>query len=81
MLPPDFFLEVLDAKLITSNLRPSGGRTIARLHPGITPLQAQAEISSLIPGGHDQITPLASAFHSNDFRPLVLLLEPRASCC
>lgn len=74
VLPPDFFLEVRDAKLIMANLRTSGGRTIARLHLGGTPLQAQAEISALVPGGHAQVTPLAGAFHSNDFRPLVLLL-------
>ena len=73
VLPADFFLTVRDAQLVVPNLRASG-RTIARLHPGVTPAQAQAEIASLIPGGRVQVTQLARAFQSNDFHPFVLLL-------
>ena len=73
VLPADFFLTVRDVKLVVPNLR-AGERTIARLHPGVTPVQAQAEIDSLIPGGRARITPLARAFQSDDFHPFVLLL-------
>ncbi len=73
VLPADFFLGVRDAKLIVPNLRTATGRTIARLHPGVTPAQAQAEIASLVPVGRAQVIPLARAFQSNDFRPVVLL--------
>jgi predicted permease len=72
VLPADFFLGVRDAKLMISNLRFSA-RTIARLHPGVTPAQARAEISSLVPGGRAEVTPLARAFYSDDFRPFLLL--------
>src|SRR5882762_7402333 len=73
VLPADFFLQVRDAKLIVPDLRISGN-TIARLHPGVTPAQAQAEIASLVSGGRAQVVPLSLAFRSNDARPLVLLL-------
>jgi putative ABC transport system permease protein len=73
VLPADFFLGVRDARLIVPNLQ-AGGRMIARLHPGVTPVQAQAEIASLVPGGRAQVTPLARAFYSADFQPYVLLL-------
>ena len=73
VLPADFFLQVRDAKLIVPDLRISGN-TIARLHTGVTPAQAQAEIAALVPGGRAQVTPLSLAFRSNDARPLVLLL-------
>ncbi len=72
VLPADFFLAVRDIKLLVPNLR-AAGRTIARLHPGVTPSQAQAEIASLVPGGRAQVTRLASAFQSDDFQPIVLL--------
>jgi putative ABC transport system permease protein len=73
VLPNDFFLGVRDVKLIVPNLR-TGERTIASLRAGVTPAQAQAEIASLVPGGRVQVTPLARAFQSSDFRPPVLLL-------
>ncbi len=73
VLPPEFFLSVRDGKLIVPNLR-SAGRTIARLQPGVTPKQAQAEIASLIPRARVEVTPLDRAFYSNDYRPIVLLL-------
>ena len=79
VLSPDFFLSVRDAKLIVPNLR-TAGRTIARLQPRVTPSQAQAEIASLIPGAHIQVTPLARAFYSNDYRPIVLLLATSGVC-
>jgi predicted permease len=72
VLPADFFLAVRDAKLVVPNLR-TAGHTIARLHPGVTPAQAKAEIASLVPGGRAEVTQLARAFQSNDFRPFVLL--------
>ena len=72
VLPADFFLAVRDAKLIVPNLRTTG-RTIARLHPGVTPGQAQTEIASLVPGGRAQVRRLASAFQSDDFHPFLLL--------
>ncbi len=72
VLPADFFLGVRDAKLVVPDLR-AGGRTIARLRPGVTPAQAQAEIASLVPGGRAQVTPLARAFQGNDSRPVVFL--------
>jgi predicted permease len=72
VLPADFFLGVRDARLMISNL-PTSERTVARLHPGVTPAQAQAEISPLVPGGRAQVTQLASAFYSDDFRPFLLL--------
>ena len=55
VLPADFFLQVRDAKLIVPDLRITGN-TIARLHPGVTPAQAQAEIASLVRGGRAQVT-------------------------
>jgi len=73
VLPADFFLEVRDVKLVVPSL-PSGGRTIARLRPGVTPAPAQAELASLAAGGRAQVTPLARAFESNDSRPIVFLL-------
>src|SRR5262249_17096719 len=74
VLPADFFLGVRDVKLIVPNLRTGGGHTIARLRPGITPAQAQAEIASLVPGGRAQVRRLARALQGNDSRPIVLLL-------
>jgi predicted permease len=73
VLPPDFFFGVRDTKLIVPNL-PTGERTIARLHAGIPVSVAQTEIASLWPGSRAQVTPLASAFHGNDSRPIVFLL-------
>ena len=73
VLAPDFFLSVRDAKLIVPDLD-TGGRTIARLHSGVTPVQAQAEIASLVPGVRAEVIPLAHAFRSDDYRPIVLLL-------
>jgi putative ABC transport system permease protein len=73
VLPQDFFLGVRDAKLIIPDLR-TDGRTIARLRPGVTAVQAQAEISSLVPGGRAQVLSLARAFYSDDYAPYVLLL-------
>src|SRR5437773_727670 len=73
VLPADFFLQVRDAKLIVPDLRISGN-TIARLHPGVTAAQAQAEIAALVPSGRAQVTSLSLAFRGNDARPLVLLL-------
>jgi len=73
VLAPDFFLTVRDAKLIVPNLHATG-LTIARLQPGITPQQAQAEINTLIPGTRVEFTPFGRAFYSNDYRPVILLL-------
>lgn len=72
VLPAGFFLAVRDIKLVVPNLR-TPGRTIARLHPGVTASQAQAEIASLVPSGHAQVVPLARAFQSSDFKPFILL--------
>ena len=73
VLPADFFLSVRDTRLIVPNLR-NAERSIARLRPGITPAQAQAEIASVVPGGRVQVTPLTRAFRSSDSGPVVLLL-------
>jgi predicted permease len=73
VLAPDFFLSVRDAKLIVPDLD-TEGRMIARLHPGVTPVQAQGEIASLVPGVRTDVIPLARAFRSDDYRPVVLLL-------
>ncbi len=73
VLPADFVLSVRDIKLVVPNLR-TGGRTIARLHPGVTAEQAQAELAALFPDRRAQVTPLARAFYSDDFRPFLLLL-------
>ncbi len=73
VLPADFFLSVRDTRLIVPNLR-NAERTIARLRPGVTPAQAQAEVASVVPGGRVQVTPLDRAFRSGDSRPMVLLL-------
>lgn len=73
VLDADFFLGVRDAALIVPNLR-GEGRTIARLRPGATAVQAQAEIAALAPGSAVQVTPLGSAFRSSDGRPVLLLL-------
>lgn len=72
VLPADFFLGVRDIKFIVPNLR-TPGRTIARLHPGVTPAQAQAELRALLPGQRAEVIPLERAFMSNDFKPFVLL--------
>ena len=77
VLPADYFLDVRDAKLIVPDLR-TPGRTIARLHPGATPAQAQAEIAALAPGSRPQVTSLSRAFFSNDFIPFLLLLVTAA---
>src|SRR5207244_10107168 len=47
--------------------------TIARLHPGVTPAQAKAEIAALAPGSRIEFTQLSRAFQSNDFQPFLLL--------
>jgi putative ABC transport system permease protein len=73
VLPDDFFLGVRDAKLIVPDLR-TGERTIARLRPGATPAQAQAEVAGLLPGKRVAVTPLARALQGSDSRPVVLLL-------
>lgn len=73
VLGADFFLGVRDAALIVPGL-PAGGRTIARLRPGVTAIQAQAEISSLAPNGTVQVTPLRLAMRSSDSGPVLLLL-------
>src|SRR5207244_7187842 len=72
VLPANFFLQVRDAKLIVANLR-TAERTIARLHPGVTPAQAKAEIAALAPGSRIEFTQLSRAFQSNDFQPFLLL--------
>jgi putative ABC transport system permease protein len=73
VVPADFFLSVRDVKLIIPDLN-TRGRTIARLHPGVTPSQAQAEVASLVPGVRADVIPLARAFWSDDYRPMLLLL-------
>jgi predicted permease len=73
VLSPDFFLSVRDAKLVVANLR-TPGRTIARLRPGVTAAQAQAELSTIVPGGRAEVTSIARAFYSHDYDPFVLLL-------
>ena len=73
VLPADFFLSVRDAMLIVPDLR-SGGRTLARLHAGVTAATAQADISTVLPGRGVQVTPLAQAFQGSDSRPVLMLL-------
>jgi putative ABC transport system permease protein len=77
VLPADFFLGVRDARLVVPNLR-AGERTIARLQPGVTMAQAQAEIASLSPAGRAELIPLARALRSSDSRPVLLLLATSA---
>src|SRR5215831_8083935 len=72
VLPADFFLSTRDVDLIVPDLR-AGGRVMARLHPGITAAQAQAELASLIRGSRVQVIPLARAFRSTDSNLIVLL--------
>jgi putative ABC transport system permease protein len=72
VLPADFFLSTRDVNLIVPNLR-DGGRVVARLHPGITAAQAQAEVASLTPGRRAHVVPLDRAFRSSDSDVIVLL--------
>jgi putative ABC transport system permease protein len=73
VLPAGFFLEVRDVNLVVANL-PGGDRTIARLRPGFTPAQAQAEIATRLLHDRVEVTPLARALHSKDSRAIVFLL-------
>jgi putative ABC transport system permease protein len=73
VLPADFYLGVRDVNVIVPNLG-AEGRTLARLHPGVTPAQAQAEIAGLVGGGPVEVVPADRAWRSNDGRPLALLL-------
>lgn len=77
VLPAGFFLSVRDAKLIVPDLA-SGGRTLARLHPGVTAAAARAGIESVLKGKRVRVTPLAQAFQPSDSRPVLLLLATAA---
>ncbi len=77
VLPNDFFLGTRDVNLIVPELR-ANGRVAARLRPGVTAAQAQAEIASLLPGSRPQVTPLERALRGNDGKPIVLLLATAA---
>ncbi len=72
VLPADFFLGVRDTAVIVPGLG-GGERTIARLHPGVTAAQAQAEIASLAPKLRVEVIPLARAFQGNASRSVLLL--------
>ncbi len=83
VLPADFSLGVRDGSVFVPNLR-TAGRVVARLRPGVSGFQAQAEVASILretgsqPAGiHPEeparVTPLSHAFRNNDASAVLLL--------
>ena len=72
VLPADFFLGTNDVNLIVPDLQ-AGDRVLARLRPGVTAAQVQAEIAALVPGSRPQVTPFDRASRSGDGGSILLL--------
>ena len=83
VLPADFYLSVRDGNLFVPNLR-QGGRTVARLKPGVSPAQAQAEMDGMLRAFDSQsaragrpsavrVIPLPEAFRNSGASTVLLL--------
>src|SRR5207302_1523678 len=72
VLPSDFFLSTRDVNVIVPDLV-TGGRVVARLRPGITPRQAQAELSAMVREGRTEVRPLAGAFRTTEAASVLVL--------
>jgi putative ABC transport system permease protein len=81
VLPADFSLSVRDGNLFVPGSRPDR-RIVARLKPGVSAAQAQAEIAGLMRGfeaaaetatDRARVTPLSEAFRNTDANVVLLL--------
>ncbi|HEV8145273.1 MAG TPA: ABC transporter permease [Bryobacteraceae bacterium] len=82
VLPPDFALFVRDGSIFIP-YRVTEGRTLARLNPGVTSQQAEAEVASILAAlpretgpnrvRRAMVTPLTRAFRPNDGTTLLFL--------
>jgi len=72
VLPPEYSLDVRDANLFVPGLRSDDLRIVARLAKGVTPRQAEAEVSGIQRDA--RVVPIAEGFQRSS-TPTVLLFQ------